>query len=111
MKKFFLIVFLLFIAFGAFLAYQGYRAVQEVQESSITQNDFQAQKVGTEESEIRSALPEPLPDGDSVGTEPAGSTCIYYLRSPLLSDDGKPMFRFCFQDGELIEKKGLTGAE
>jgi hypothetical protein len=67
--------------------------------------------VGTAEQEVR----DRLPSGDTIVTtglhgkgpqEPAGSSCLVLMSSEVGEDlDTEPVFRFCFKDGKLIEKK------
>ncbi|WP_455352928.1 sensor histidine kinase [Streptomyces sp. SYSU K217416] len=67
--------------------------------------------VGTSEEEVR----ELLPSGDTVLTtglsgkgpaEPVGAECLVLMSSETGSSlDTEPVFRFCFKDGKLIEKK------
>ncbi|MEV6650161.1 histidine kinase [Streptomyces sp. NPDC051219] len=70
--------------------------------------------VGQSEEEVRGMLPS----GDSVLTsglsgkgpaEPKGSTCLV-LMSEEAGDslETEPVFRFCFKDGKLIEKKAYV---
>ncbi|MGX1882342.1 sensor histidine kinase [Streptomyces sp. NPDC055287] len=77
----------------------------------IEPNEYEAVKVGTSESEVRDSLP----DGDSFMTsgldgkgpaKPEGSECLV-LASSEIGDSlaAEPVFRFCFRDGKLIEKK------
>ncbi|MFF8599312.1 histidine kinase [Streptomyces sp. NPDC015232] len=72
---------------------------------------YEAVKVGESEQAVR----DRLPSGDTIATsglhgkgpkEPEGSSCLV-LMSTQVSDDleKEPVFRFCFKDGKLIEKK------
>ncbi|MET9507160.1 histidine kinase [Streptomyces flavidovirens] len=77
----------------------------------IEPSEYEAVKVGTSETEVRDSLP----DGDSFMTsgledsgpaKPEGSDCLV-LASSEAGDSltAEPVFRFCFRDGKLIEKK------
>jgi hypothetical protein len=98
----------------------GYRAVhlgREIAESSITRQQFDAQPLGGAETTVRDALPVPLKnvdDRDLYGKSdptaqgrPAGASCVYYAVKPLTEGKGRPMFRFCFAEGKLAEKKQI----
>ncbi|MER7516812.1 histidine kinase [Streptomyces sp. NPDC126499] len=73
--------------------------------------EYDAVKVGQSEKEVR----DRLPSGDTIATtglhgkgpaEPEGSTCLVLMSSEVGdSFDSEPVFRFCFKDGKLIEKK------
>ncbi|BCJ55378.1 hypothetical protein Asp14428_68530 [Actinoplanes sp. NBRC 14428] len=96
-----------------------YRAVdlgRELVKTGVTQQQFDAQKVGAPEAAVRAALPEPLTDlsdeelypGDpGRGGLPAGATCIYHTIKPFPAD-GAELWRFCFADGKLVKKSPLT---
>uniref|UniRef100_A0AAU2V5W6 histidine kinase n=1 Tax=Streptomyces sp. NBC_00003 TaxID=2903608 RepID=A0AAU2V5W6_9ACTN len=82
----------------------------------IDPSEYDRIKVGTSEAEVRNELPS----GDTVLTsglagkgpaEPEGSRCLVLMSS----DTGEglktePVFRFCFKDGKLIEKKSYDVA-
>jgi hypothetical protein len=97
-------------------AYQTFALGKEIVEAGVTQQQFDAQKVGTPEKDVRDALPAPLTDmrdkdiyGDDSGKKgmPAGASCIYYTIKPL-SDTGPDLWRFCFVGGSLAEKNSLV---
>ncbi|MBT2506660.1 sensor histidine kinase [Streptomyces sp. ISL-98] len=77
----------------------------------IEPSQYEAAKVGTAESEVR----DELPDGESFlasglqdkgPTAPKGSSCLVLMSSETGdSPTAEPVFRFCFKDGKLIEKK------
>ncbi|MBT2394716.1 sensor histidine kinase [Streptomyces sp. ISL-100] len=85
--------------------------VGSMDKGMIEPSVYEAVKVGTAESEVR----DRLPDGDSFMTsgledsgpaQPEGSDCLV-LASSEYGDSltQEPVFRFCFRDGKLIEKK------
>jgi hypothetical protein len=88
---------------------------REISRSSITQQQFDALRVGTDETMVRDTLPTPLKDdedtiyGDDPTRQgkPAGATCAYYALKPLTESKNRPLFRFCFAGGELTEKKQI----
>jgi|GEM_PF-802945 len=91
---------------GAFL-------MTEVDKAMIEPKEYKAVKVGQSESTVRKQLPE----GSSVLTEgldkgappiPEGAACLSLNSSELGSSwEKEPVFRFCFKDGKLIEKKSF----
>ncbi|MEU8660711.1 hypothetical protein [Actinoplanes philippinensis] len=98
------------------VAYRWIDAGLDLSKASITRAEFDAQKEGTAQAQVLTALPEPLADieekdlyGDDSGRKgaPAGATCVYYGISPL-TGDGPDLWRFCFVDGKLAEKSAVT---
>ncbi|MCC3772472.1 histidine kinase [Streptomyces sp. UNOC14_S4] len=90
------------------------KVVDEADKAAIDRKTYDAIRVGTAEDTVR----EELPSGKSFLTddvkgkgpaEPAGSQCL-----SLLSKDGSGdartdhVFRFCFKDGKLIEKRDFN---
>ncbi|MFD7439940.1 sensor histidine kinase [Streptomyces sp. NPDC059909] len=77
----------------------------------IDPEQYDAIEVGTAEKDVR----DRLPDGDTIATtglhgkgpkEPKGSSCLVLMSSETGDSlDTEPVFRFCFQDGKLVEKK------
>lgn len=100
-----------------FFAYRAYDLGKEIVEAGITQEQFDAQKEGAKEADVRSVLPEPLGNvtdkelyGDDPGRQgmPAGASCIYYTVKPLENAGENPMWRLCFVGGALAEKSRIT---
>ncbi|GAA5609353.1 hypothetical protein Spla01_00483 [Streptomyces platensis] len=91
---------------GAFL-------MTEMDKAMIEPKEYQAVKVGQSETTVRKQLPE----GSSVLTEgldkgappvPEGAKCLSLNSSEVGSSwEKEPVFRFCFKDGKLIEKKSF----
>lgn len=87
--------------------------MREADAAMIEPKQYEAVEVGRSESEVR----KQLPSGDSIlnsdmgkgaPPEPEGSTCLTLLSTEFGSDlDAEPVFRFCFKDGKLIEKKSF----
>ncbi|MDV5146941.1 histidine kinase [Streptomyces sp. SBC-4] len=85
-----------------------------MEEGMIEPEQYDAVKVGMAESEVR----DRLPSGDSIATaglggkgpaRPEGADCLLLLSSETgESFDEEPVFRFCFKDGKLIEKKSYV---
>ncbi|MCS0602243.1 histidine kinase [Streptomyces sp. LP11] len=85
----------------------------EADKAMISPRAYDAVRVGASEAEVR----ERLPDGDSFLTvgldkgappEPAGAKCLSLNSTESGSRWNKsPVFRFCFKDGRLIEKKAF----
>ncbi|WP_399037087.1 sensor histidine kinase [Streptomyces sp. ASQP_92] len=105
-------VVLLAIAAGVGLFF----LVGSAKKGMIDPSEYEKIKVGAAESEVRSQLP----DGDTVLTAglagkgpatPEGSQCLVLMSSET-GDTLKtePVFRFCFRDGKLIEKKSYDVA-
>lgn len=120
MRKVLLIIVGVVVVVCGFGGWFGYRAVhlgREIARSSITQQQFDAQRVGSAESTVRGALPGPLKNVDeqdiygkddaSEQGRPAGASCVYYAIKPLTKSADGPMFRFCFAGGKLAEKKQI----
>nr|AWW87419.1 putative two-component system sensor kinase [Streptomyces sp.] len=94
------------------IAVGGWFLVQEADKAMIDPREFNAVRVGQSEAEVR----DRLPDGKSflaqdltkgAPPEPAGSTCLTLMSTEIGGWDTEPVFRFCFKDGELIEKKSF----
>jgi hypothetical protein len=101
---------------GGFFVYRGVHVGREIVKSSITREQFDAQRLGSAETTVRGALPVPLKnvkDRDLYGDDPtaqgrpAGASCVYYAVKPLTEGKGRPMFRLCFAGGKLAEKKQI----
>ncbi|WP_432143709.1 sensor histidine kinase [Streptomyces sp. bgisy084] len=91
---------------GAFL-------VSEWDKAMIEPKEYASVKVGQSETTVRKRLPE----GSSLLTEgldkgappvPEGAKCLSLNSSEFGSSwEKEPVFRFCFKDGKLIEKKSF----
>ncbi|MFJ9807466.1 sensor histidine kinase [Streptomyces sp. NPDC101158] len=85
--------------------------MSSVSDAMIDPAEYDAVKVGQSEQEVR----DRLPSGDTIATtglhgkgpaEPEGSKCLVLMSSKQGNDmESEPVFRFCFKDGKLIEKK------
>ncbi|MFB6778765.1 sensor histidine kinase [Streptomyces sp. NPDC056352] len=88
-----------------------YFLVREMDKAMIDPSQYRAIKIGSAEDEVR----DQLPSGDtfmSAGLygagpeEPAGARCLVLMSSEVGDSlSTEPVFRFCFRDGRLIEKK------
>ncbi|GAA3067465.1 hypothetical protein GCM10017562_37490 [Streptomyces roseofulvus] len=89
-----------------------YYFVGSVQDAMVEPAKYESIEVGMAEKDVRPMLP----DGDSLATmatagegappEPKGAACLTFLSTEMSDDfDTEPVFRFCFKDGKLIEKK------
>lgn len=104
-----LIVLVLVIA----VAVGGVLLVREADKAMIDPKQYDAVTVGQSEAEVR----ERLPRGDSfmagdleegAPPVPKGAECLTLLSTEFGSSwDAEPVFRFCFRDGKLIEKKAF----
>jgi hypothetical protein len=93
-----------------------YFLAAEAGKAMIDPSQYRSIEIGTAEDKVR----EQLPAGDTFMTtgldregprKPAGARCLV-LMSSALGDrfDTEPVFRFCFRDGKLIEKKSYEVA-
>ncbi|MER5960834.1 histidine kinase [Streptomyces sp. NPDC002057] len=105
------------IAFAAFVlllvagGFGVYFLMGSLKEGMIDPAEYDAVKVGMAEKDVR----DRLPSGDTIATaglsgrgpaRPEGAECLVLMSSEISeSFDKEPVFRFCFQDGKLIEKK------
>lgn len=86
---------------------------REAEKSMIEPHEYRAVEVGRSEAHVRAQLPSGdsfLMDGLDKGAppEPAGAECVTYRSTEVADDwDKEPVFRFCFKDGRLIEKKSF----
>ncbi|WP_329021286.1 sensor histidine kinase [Streptomyces sp. NBC_00690] len=83
-----------------------------VTEGMIDPEQYEQVRVGDDEDSVR----KQLPSGDTIATlgldgkgpkPPEGSDCLVLMSSEVGNNiDSEPVFRFCFKDGKLVEKKG-----
>jgi hypothetical protein len=100
---------------GGWFGFQALNTGREITRSSITQEQYDAQRVGSDETTVRDTLPTPLPDDDktiygddpTMQGKPADATCAYYPVKPITEGKNRPLFRFCFAGGKLTEKKQI----
>ncbi|MFF0435003.1 sensor histidine kinase [Streptomyces sp. NPDC004327] len=102
------VVVLLIVAAGFALFFGVKNAMSD---GMIDQGQYDSVTIGQNEQEVRDSLPS----GDTIATtglhgkgpkEPAGSTCLVLMSAEVNDDvEKEPVFRFCFKDGKLIEKK------
>ncbi|WP_406151830.1 histidine kinase [Streptomyces sp. NBC_01012] len=91
--------------------------VREGDKAMIEPSQYDAVKIGQSEQSVRDSLPHGdsfinTGPGDGAPPEPDGATCLTLLSTELGDDwDSDPVFRFCFKDGKLIEKKSFDAAE
>ncbi|TQK53041.1 signal transduction histidine kinase [Streptomyces sp. SLBN-118] len=85
--------------------------VGSMSEGMIDPVEYEKVTIGAPEDEVRDGLPS----GDTIATaglsgkgpeKPVGSECLVLMSSEVGDNlDTEPVFRFCFKDGKLIEKK------
>ncbi|MFF3979337.1 sensor histidine kinase [Streptomyces sp. NPDC001828] len=90
--------------------------VGSAEKGMIDPAEYDRIKVGTSEAEVR----KELPSGDTVlisglagkgPAEPEGAQCLVLMSSETGDNlNTEPVFRFCFKDGKLIEKKSYEVA-
>ncbi|MGW1510446.1 sensor histidine kinase [Streptomyces sp. NPDC002394] len=91
-----------------------YFLMGSLKDGMIDPAQYDAVKTGMTEKEVR----EQLPSGGTIATtgldgsgpeRPEGSRCLVLLSSEMGDAyDEDPVFRFCFKDGKLIEKKSYV---
>ncbi|MEU6060674.1 histidine kinase [Streptomyces sp. NPDC047097] len=101
----------LLVGFAAVVGYVYFSG--EAGKAMIDKEKYDSVRVGEPEDEVRGKLP----DGKSFLTvgldegappQPAGATCLSLNSTEEASSWSKsPVFRFCFKDGRLVEKKAF----
>ncbi|MCX4512032.1 histidine kinase [Streptomyces sp. NBC_01619] len=96
---------------GAAALFGVFFMVGSMDKGMIEPAEYEAIEVGMAEKDVR----DQLPSGDTIATaglgdkgpeQPKGSRCLVLLSSePGESWETEPVFRFCFEDGKLVEKK------
>ncbi|MGW4228260.1 sensor histidine kinase [Streptomyces sp. NPDC004980] len=87
--------------------------MREADSAMIEPKQYEAVKVGQSEAEVRDQLPSGesflnTETGKGAPPEPEGSTCLTLLSTEFGTGwAAEPVFRFCFKDGKLIEKKSF----
>ncbi|MBL7253005.1 hypothetical protein [Paractinoplanes lichenicola] len=119
MKKAFIVIAVILVVFCGgvgWFVYQAFGLGKELVNAAVTQEQFDAQKVGAAEATVRAALPDPLTDlkdedlypGDPTRNGlPADAKCAYHPIKPI-QGEGDELFRFCFAGGKLVKKNPLT---
>ncbi|MFJ9682794.1 sensor histidine kinase [Streptomyces sp. NPDC101194] len=91
----------------------GYVLLDKAEKARIEPKQYDAVKVGQSEAEIREQLPKEnsfVTDGLEMGAPPVpkGAKCLSLTSTESSSNpDMESVFRFCFKDGKLIEKKSF----
>ncbi|WP_405668607.1 histidine kinase [Streptomyces sp. NBC_01166] len=91
----------------------GVLLVREADKAMIEPKQYDAVTIGQSERSVRDELPSGdsfmnTGPGDGAPPEPDGATCLTLLSTEIGSSlDADPVFRFCFKDGKLIEKKSF----
>ncbi|MCX4963228.1 histidine kinase [Streptomyces sp. NBC_00654] len=91
----------------------GYVLLDKAEKARIDPKQYDAVKVGQSEAEIRKQLPKEnrfVTDGLESGAPPVpkGAECLSLTSTESSGKpDMEPVFRFCFKDGKLIEKKSF----
>ncbi|MER5630216.1 sensor histidine kinase [Streptomyces nitrosporeus] len=91
--------------------------MREADEAMIEPAQYEAVTVGQPEKEVRDRLPggdsflNNEVDGEGAPPVPAGAECLTLLSTEFGSSwTAEPVYRFCFKDGRLIEKKSFETA-
>ncbi|UED85129.1 sensor histidine kinase [Streptomyces profundus] len=92
------------------LAYWG---IREATKTMIDPEVYEAARIGENEAALRERLPDSsfmLTDLEDDGPpKPAGADCLVLLSSDQPEDSDEAfVFRFCFKDGELVEKRSYA---
>ncbi|MFF4738222.1 sensor histidine kinase [Streptomyces sp. NPDC001262] len=86
------------------------KTIEETDKAMLDRSVYDSVKVGEPEQQVR----DRLPSGKSVFTadlkdkgpaQPAGASCLSLLSSEGSKGTEDTVFRFCFKDGKLIEKR------
>lgn len=103
-----LVIFLMLAGLGI----AAWLMMDDIDKAMIDRADYDAVRVGQSEAEVRDQLPDGktfLTDDLEKGAppEPAGATCLTLLSSEPSTWSKDPVFRFCFKDGVLVEKRSF----
>jgi hypothetical protein len=95
---------------GGFFGYRGITMAERIARANVSQQQFSTLRVGQSEDSARKSLPTPLDadvvkGGDSADGIPPGAKCIYYRADGGGQTSGTALFRFCFKDGKLTDKR------
>ncbi|MBV7674340.1 sensor histidine kinase, partial [Streptomyces halstedii] len=107
------VVALIVVLLVAGLIVGGVFLFREADEAMIEPERYDAVTVGQSEAEVRRQLPAGesfLTSGVEKGAPPVpeGARCLTLLSTEFGSSwDMEPVFRFCFKDGELVEKESF----
>ncbi|MFJ2590607.1 sensor histidine kinase [Streptomyces sp. NPDC087538] len=91
----------------------GYVLLNKAEKARIEPKQYDAVKVGQSEAEIRKQLPKEnsfVTDGLEMGAPPVpkGAKCLSLTSTESSNDPNtEQVFRFCFKDGKLTEKKSF----
>ncbi|MFE7130269.1 histidine kinase [Streptomyces sp. NPDC057638] len=94
-----------------------YFLVVAMAQSMIDPSEYERIAVGSSEGTVRDQLPSggsivTAGVGDAGPTPPKGAKCLVLMSSELGEGfDAEPVFRFCFRDGKLIEKRAFDANE
>ncbi|WP_329585206.1 histidine kinase [Streptomyces sp. NBC_01362] len=97
----------------AALGVGGYFLLNKAEEARIEPKQYDTVKVGQPEAEIRKQLPKEnsfVTDGLETDAPPVpkGAKCLSLTSTESSNNpDMEPVFRFCFKDGKLTEKKSF----
>ncbi|MEU6080251.1 histidine kinase [Streptomyces sp. NPDC047108] len=102
------------VALGAVAVWGTVTFLEEASKGMIEPELYRSIEVGDRESVVRNALPE----GSSLMTSglgnqgparPKGATCLTMMSTEISDDPNtEPVFRFCFRDGKLIQKRSYV---
>ncbi|MFE0423444.1 histidine kinase [Streptomyces sp. NPDC058953] len=104
---------LVLVLLGAAIVVGGYFLFRSAEKNLMSEKEYNAIGIGTAEEDVR----KKMPSGDSFWStgidgaeghpkEPEGAECLVAISEEVGSAlDREPVFRFCFRDGKLIEKK------
>ncbi|MFE9725427.1 histidine kinase [Streptomyces sp. NPDC005794] len=90
--------------------------VREADKAMIEPAQYEGFKIGESEQAVRDQLPDGesflnTGAGDGAPPVPDGAKCLTVLSTEFGDSlDADPVFRFCFEDGKLIEKKSFDAA-
>ncbi|MEU5163596.1 histidine kinase [Streptomyces sp. NPDC020875] len=104
---------LVVMALVALVVVGGFLLFNSAEENLVSNKEYDSIALGAPEDEVRSKMPSSdsfwatgISDAEGHPRKPEGSECLVVVSEESGSDlDREPVFRFCFRDGKLIEKK------
>jgi hypothetical protein len=113
-KKILLTVVILGVVAVALVAAGGYFLYDKYKEVTVTEATFDGLQQGSPEAQVKDALPaeaevpakDVYKDPQTELVVPAGEKCVHYLaRGQAEANQGVKVYRLCFKDGKLANKK------
>ncbi|MFG2195108.1 sensor histidine kinase [Streptomyces sp. NPDC048639] len=102
------------VALGALAVWGTVAVMEEAGNGMIEPELYRSIKAGEPEAEVRDKLPEGSALltgglGNQGPARPKGATCLTMMSTEVSDDPNtEPVFRFCFRDGKLIQKRSYV---